>query len=84
MIMLNQECDHCHEKVFIRKQVHDKNICLDCLDAFKFGHITIDTVDGHARTVEHRIDQNKRRCTSCGRTIPEDARFCPYCSRHFW
>ena len=28
--------------------------------------------------------QSDRRCPNCGRTIPLDARACPYCSKKFW
>ena len=27
---------------------------------------------------------SKRKCKNCGRTIPEDARTCPYCNKKFW
>ena len=29
------------------------------------------------------IDESKRRCPKCNRIIPEDAKFCPYCSKKF-
>lgn len=31
-----------------------------------------------------KIKPSDRRCPNCGRTIPIDARICPYCNKQFW
>lgn len=33
--------------------------------------------------IDRSIDESRRRCPKCGRIIPEDAKFCPYCSKKF-
>jgi predicted small secreted protein len=33
--------------------------------------------------VESKTDENKRWCPECGRSIPSDARICPYCGKKF-
>lgn len=33
--------------------------------------------------VESKIDQDKRWCPECGRSIPENAKICPYCGKKF-
>lgn len=79
--MISEECEHCRDKVFIRKQWDGLKLCLDCLNEAKLGHrtIVIDKKD-QSSTKEYNV----RRCIDCGRIIPEDARICPYCQRHYW
>ena len=33
--------------------------------------------------IEEKIDDSQRRCPKCGRIIPEDAKYCPYCNNKF-
>lgn len=33
--------------------------------------------------IERGIDESRRRCPNCSRIIPEDAKYCPYCSKKF-
>jgi uncharacterized membrane protein len=33
--------------------------------------------------IDKTIQDSQRRCPKCGRIIPEDAKFCPYCSNKF-
>jgi len=35
-------------------------------------------------TVVTEPSKRDRHCPNCGRTIPIDARTCPYCSKKFW
>ncbi|MGC9308440.1 MAG: zinc ribbon domain-containing protein [Thermoplasmatota archaeon] len=30
-----------------------------------------------------RMEENRRRCSQCGKTIPFDANVCPYCGKTF-
>jgi len=84
--MLGEKCDHCQDIVFIRKQWNGLNLCLDCLDEARKGHIRSSTnsILSQSPPPDYSMDQNKRRCPNCGRVIPEDARICPYCERFFW
>ena len=34
---------------------------------------------------KHATSKHEERfCPNCGRSIPKDARTCPYCSKKFW
>jgi hypothetical protein len=30
-----------------------------------------------------KVEANSRRCPNCGRIIPFDAKYCPYCNKKF-
>jgi membrane protease YdiL (CAAX protease family) len=32
---------------------------------------------------EKKVEDDRRRCPNCGRIIPFDAKFCPYCNKKF-
>ena len=32
---------------------------------------------------EEKMEDDRRRCPNCGRIIPFDAKFCPYCNKKF-
>ena len=82
--MFSKECEYCHEMVFIRKPWNGLNLCLDCLDAVKFGYIKLANEKDRGIQIENRMQEDLRRCTNCGRVIPEDARICPYCRKQYW
>jgi len=33
--------------------------------------------------IDKNVDESRRRCPKCGRIIPEDAKYCPYCNNKF-
>ena len=35
------------------------------------------------KKIDKSIDESRRRCPNCGRIIPEDSKYCPYCSKKF-
>ncbi len=35
------------------------------------------------KTIPKGLVKSNRRCTNCGRIIPEDANLCPYCNKNF-
>jgi hypothetical protein len=81
IFMFGEACEHCHDKVFIRKHLNGMDLCLDCIDEVRLGHIN--------KMMEKKdpvrfMEQSKRRCVECGRVIPEDARICPYCRKYYW
>ena len=47
-----------------------------------FGFSTGMIYDKIKPTFRYNYNQNVRRCTNCGRIIPQDAKICPYCAKH--
>ena len=39
---------------------------------------------GELNNVRDRLSSEDRRCPNCGRSIPLNARYCPFCSKKFW
>ena len=40
-------------------------------------------IGGKPQEHSHQHESSDRRCPSCGRVIPDDARVCPYCGKNF-
>jgi len=85
--MVGKKCNGCGDKVLILKDWNDKKLCLDCLEKAENDKISepIKNAQNENKEKKHMIyREEKRRCPSCNRIIPEDAKYCPYCSKKFW
>jgi len=85
--MLGKKCDGCGDKVFILKDWKDNKLCLDCLEKAESDEIStpIKRTKTEYKEKKHTtLREDNRRCPSCDRIIPEDAKYCPYCSKKFW
>jgi len=85
--MVGKKCEICGDKVLILKERKGNRLCLDCLEKAEADEIFVSKKPSKNEGVKNKqmaLGKSKRRCTSCGRIIPEDARYCPYCPKKFW
>jgi RNA polymerase subunit RPABC4/transcription elongation factor Spt4 len=85
--MIGKKCDFCGDKVLILKKWKDNTLCLDCLEKAELEQKTNTdkNIKNKYKEKNHiNLREDKRRCLKCNRNIPEDARYCPYCSKKYW